>query len=158
MLTMADYNIYIHSVTGSDDGSNTKAWGIVQNNSQTKPWGTAQQGGESDSSDNGGGFSPKTMVKAFQKHPYATAFVAGALTTTKALDLIIPIYTSQTGNYYFSDRWETIKGTLKQLLNPIGTAINWQQQYYERKRQSQANDQNAALLGDAYVNHVVRKM
>lgn len=155
---MADYNIYIHSVTNGDSGqSNTKAWVSGNGFSQTKPWATSDQ----ESQENGGsnGFAPvKQALNFVKKHPYISAAAAGVAVTAKALDTILPIYADQTGNYYRADRWENIKASVKALINPVGLALNWQQQYWEQKKQAMANDQNSMLLGDAYVNQIRRKV
>lgn len=152
---MPDYNIYIHSDTGSG----------VSNN-PTKPWKSA----ESESDGGAGGWQSKfksavnaitnpdsLVAKATNTAMKAIPSLAVAYFVVKSADKIvtdtITYIANETGEYRTQLGWENFKTVATSVFRPFSNLRNY---IFGQQQQSLANQkiaQHRALLGDIVINN-----
>lgn len=164
---MADYNIYIHSVT------------TESSNNKTTPWGTKSDGGSGDfkttPSDNKEGQVAniiKTVARAAQ-NPDSLAqngisafaksipYVAVAMAICKAIDTIANEATyfvsTETGIYAGAVRLENIKTGMGNLTKPFSAIMTHIKEDRKIIRQNEKLEAQRSLFGDSYINSITGK-
>lgn len=160
---MADYNIYIHDLTGgSQVESQTKAWSPSQN-SQTKAWESLASTSEKMEGSSPNFMSPlmamgRGITNAAKSHPVIAAAIVVTTIAIKITDTVVPFVTRETGDYRFSKLYGDIKTHLNNLTKPISFAIGWAQNHQENMIYNKKQEQERALIGESYVNSSTRKV
>ena len=152
---MADYNIYIHDATTSQDTQiPTKAW--KGNTSQTN----ASQGSEvakQVSEFASKASNPDSLVSAgvgalAKAVPYVAAALVVVSAATKLTDAIIDSTTMVSGDYRVNVKWQNMKNTTNILLRPFSTVLESIKMQMEIMLENQRNQQKALLIGEEVTN------
>lgn len=152
---MADYNIYIHDATTSQDIQiPTKAW--RGNASQTN----ASQGSEvakqvSEFANKAS--NPDSLVSAgvgalAKASPYVAAAVVVVSAATKIADMAIDANSMVTGDYRVNVKWQNMKNATSILLRPFSTVLESIKMQTEIMLENQRNQQKALLVGEEITN------
>lgn len=160
---MADYNIYIHDISGGNSGFSiqTQAW-QGNESGQTKAWMPSIQ-----QTEEGGGkasfsapsFSAMRGISQFAKaHPVVAAAVVVVTVATKVLNQIEPFVTKDTGDYRFSTAWGNMKSAVGMVMNPIGTAMNQWRTHIDNANYNKKQEQERLLIGEGYTNSSTRRV
>ena len=154
-----DYNIYIHDKTnGSQKPTKPRRTGGTNTTSK-------QDGSKGDSI--GGNIPTLANIKnGIKKNIPAAGKIGIALLvvkkaaeiTMKAIDVIEPFVTRETGDYRFNIAWNNAKATINTLTNPIGSVLNAMTTTQVITLVNKRLEQQRLLIGDAEVNAWERKV
>ena len=157
-----DYNIYIHNVSG---GTNTNTTPFqIQNN-------------EGFSGSNDGAFStaksmagfienPDSLISSIKSTAAGGLFMAGGKAglimwaASKLIGMVfsvvssfISIKTTVTGNTKPLNDFNNVSTIVKNILNPVGTAVQAQKAILEIRKANAKNEQNMNLYGGTVINN-----
>ena len=161
---MADYNVYIHSLGGTNEETPTKAWTTAQQgNPQTTAWGSLDEGTfssgisafkneVSDTVISGTNF---TLLKSA---PVVAAATAVLNLSVKVNEGIMTFMSRETGNFHIQTRYNNLKATLNAGLHPIQTWINHIKSNQETRLYNYRQQQEQLLIGESFVNNSTRKV
>ena len=153
-----DYNIYIHDKTSSQSkptqarksgGTNTTA------QKQTSGGTTAS-----------GGFSLKALksglgnkIPAMGKVGIVLYAINKAVSwTEKAIELVEPFVTRETGDYRFKVAYGNYKTLKNNILNPFSTLVSDLTVYQQNRLFNKRQEEERLLLGDSFINSNNRKV
>ena len=164
---MADYNIYIHSVTTESNSNKTTPWGSKTDGSggdfQTTP-----QGSKTSSvgnlikkiatvAQNPDSLAANGISSLAKSIPY----VAVAMAILKVCDSVIneAVYfvSTETGMYNSQVTLENIKTGMGNLTKPFSTVMNHIKEDRKIIRQNERLELQRSLFGDSYINSITGK-
>lgn len=158
---MADYNIYIHDLSGQNSFiSPVKAW-QANESSQTKAWVSESASAQ----DNVGSPNVTTSAAAFKgigalakSHPVVMAAIVAVTLADKVTSVWSTLEARKSGDYSFSTFYNNAKATLGVILNPIGSQISYDKAKMENRLYNQAQEQKRFLIGEGLTNYKTRKV
>lgn len=153
---MADYNIFIHSLTNYESPTTP-----VQLRENADISGVGGEGGEG-----GSGFGFVRRTAAFLTNPDSligevqstasgviskiapiAALVAVIGIGKKVVDLYVPYSSNASGNYDFQIKYNNFNQVLRNITHPFGTAIQRQIAMLDMKKENAKNEQERLLFG-----------
>lgn len=163
---MADYNIYIHSITSGGNSSGN----------QTVPWGSRQdEGGGSPTTPNGsketGSFLSKVLGFAQNPDSLASAgtsaftkgipYVAIAMAVVKISEAVVNEYeywiSNEAGEYRGAAIWEDFKTGVNSVLHPFSSTYNHYKAVRQLSRTNQKMQMQRDLFGDSVINSIAAR-
>ena len=160
---MADYNIYIHDMSGGGESSSpTKAWMPGEGNQTTKAW-QSKAAQVATNGENAGSWTPaiaaiKGVGSAAKSHPVIAAAIITFAIASKIVDTIEPFVTAETGDYRFNTAWNNIKSSLGIIINPFGTAYNGMREQQNIMLNNKKAEQSRLLIGESFTNDIKRRV
>lgn len=158
---MADYNIYIHSLGGEEENSQTSPF-KPNYSRQTTPWDM-----EKDSSF---GFVNKTpeyltklgdsggMVKALGKAaPWVLVAIAVVKTAYKITKTVNDFESVRTGDFRASNTFRNYEAGKNALFHPFSTAIQTTKTIQLNQLENQRREIQRELLGDSEINYYTNR-
>lgn len=153
-----DYNIYIHDKTSSQSKPTQARKGGGTN--------TTAQKQTSSGTTASGGFSLKALksrivgkMPAIGKVGIVLYAVNKAVSRTeKAIELVEPFVTRETGDYRFKVAYGNFKIVKNLIFNPLGAFISEITVYQQNRLFNKRQEEERLLLGDSFINSNNRKV
>lgn len=154
---MADYNIYIHSLGGEGNKSQTSAW-KKENNAQMIPWRQMEEGDiqgsvalvDNETISTLGRYSGK-VVGIF------AAALAANLAAYKIFKTGVDLYTITNGDFRMSTSIGNYEATKNAIFNPIGRTLSYFSQVLRERNETQRRTMQRELLGDSEINRYTNR-
>lgn len=161
---MADYNIYIHNIGGdaTTEGSPTTAWGGGKATPTTAWKSQAQlqasaETGSTESSSSGLALAFRGVTATAKSHPAIAAAIAAYAVIDRIMSVVSPNLAKDTGDYTQNVAYQNARGMLNSVLNPFSAGYTILTAVRDINQKNKAKEQERLLLGDSYINSMVRR-